>query len=131
MSVVALLGPARVPTLYKVHTPLAPCNAAAVGFAVQRLPSDPAGNFNLTLNGLVPGSAVQVQTAAGAAVLNFTSAGSSAVVPLTAYVTGSPLNDLRVKVRKGSAAPFYQPWSTEVTAQVGSSAIFVSQNPDE
>lgn len=46
------------------------------------------------------------------------------------YASGSPLNDLRIKVRKGSAAPYYRPYETQATAQVGSASIFVSQIPE-
>lgn len=100
-------------------------------YGVTREPTDAVGTFSLTLRNLVPGSAVQVQTAAGAPLYNATAAGTVLLVPLTAFAPGSALNDLQVKVRKGSAAPFYQPWSTQVQAEPGAASIFVSQTPDE
>lgn len=100
-------------------------------YGVTREPTDAVGAFALTLNNLVPGSAVQVQTAAGAPLYNATAAGSTLLVPLTAYAAGSPLNDLQIKVRKGSSAPYYQPWTTFVQAAPGAASIFVSQTPDE
>lgn len=87
--------------------------------------------YTLTLDNVAVGSLVHVETAAGAAVYSVTAVASTVVLPLQAYESGSPLNNLRVKVRKGSAAPFYQPWETLATAAPGSASIYVSQIPDE
>jgi hypothetical protein len=104
---------------------------AAAAFGVARLPTDPVGTFTLTLTNLVVGSAVQVETLAGAAVENRTASSGTEVFALSAYASGNPANNLRIKVRKGSAAPFYQPWETLATATPGSASIYVSQIPDE
>lgn len=106
-----------------------PAGNMAVGR--MRLASEPIGAFVLTLDNLVAGSAVQVQTLDGLPLFNGTAPGRSLVVPLQVYAAGSALNDLQVKVRKGSAAPFFQPWSTQVQAEPGDASIFVSQIPDE
>ena len=45
-------------------------------YGVTREPTDAVGTFSLTLRNLVPGSAVQVQTAAGAPLYNATAAGT-------------------------------------------------------
>lgn len=95
------------------------------------LPTDPVGTFTLTLTNLVAGSAVQVETLAGAPVENRTAGSGTEVFTLSAYASGNPANNLRIKVRKGSAAPFYQPWETLATATPGSASIYVSQIPDE
>jgi hypothetical protein len=97
----------------------------------QSLPTDPIGTYTLTLTNLAVGSAIQVESQSGVALYNGTAAGATMVVPLQTYAPGSPLNDLRIKVRKGSASPFYQPWQTQATAVKGSASIFVSQIPDE
>ena len=90
----------------------------------------PLGVYALTLTNLIPGSAVQVES--GSTVFHFsTAAGSTLLVNLNAYAEGSPLNNLTIKVRKGSAAPYYQPYRTETTAVVGSQAIYVSQIEDQ
>lgn len=60
MSAVTLLGPARVPTVYRRTSNLQACNAALVGYAPQRLPTDPIGSAVLTLTGLQPGSDIVV-----------------------------------------------------------------------
>lgn len=96
-----------------------------------RLPSDPIGVFALTLTNLVVGSAVHVESTSGVVLSSTVADADTAVIPLQAYAPGSPLNNLRIKVRKGSAAPFYQPWETLTTAVVGSQSIYVSQIPDE
>ena len=100
-------------------------------YARQRLSTDSIGTFTLTLTGLVIGSAIQIETQAGALVENRTAGATTEVFSVPAYVAGNASNDLRIKVRKGSAAPFYRPYETLATAFVGSASVFVSQIPDE
>lgn len=102
-----------------------------VAFSRQSLPTDPIGNFTLTLTNVVTGSAIQIESQDGTTTLhNSTASGSTVNITLQAYAAGSPLNDLRIKVRKGSAAPYYQPYETLTTAVVGAQSIYVSQIPD-
>lgn len=103
--------------------------AQSVQFQV--LPTDTIGTFTLTLTNVVTGSAIQIESQDGSTTLhNSTAAGSTVNITLQAYAAGSPLNDLRIKVRKGSAAPYYQPYETLTTAVVGAQSIYVSQIPD-
>ena len=105
--------------------------AFAVSSGVFAFPTDPIGNFALTLTNVVTGSAIQIESQDGTTTLhNSTAAGSTVNITLQAYTAGSPLNDLRIKVRKGSAAPYYQPYETLTTAVVGAQSIYVSQIPD-
>lgn len=105
--------------------------AFAVSSGVFAFPTDPIGNFALTLTNVVTGSAIQIESQDGSTTLhNSTAAGSTVNITLQAYAAGSPLNDLRIKVRKGSAAPYYQPYETLTTAVVGAQSIYVSQIPD-
>lgn len=97
----------------------------------QALPSDPQGSFSLTLSGLVVGSVIHVESTSGVSLSTRMAAAETEVLSLSAYAPGSPLNNLRIKVRKGSSAPFYQPWETLTTAIVGPQSIYVSQIPDE
>ena len=60
-----------------------------------------------------------------------TAAATSEAFSVPAYAIGSASNDLRIKVRKGTSAPFYIPYETLTTAAVGSGSIFVSQIQDE
>lgn len=131
MSAVPLIGPGATPTVYKRSSLLQGAHAAGVAYAVQRLPADPAGVFALTLRGVVVGSAIQIESQDGTPFSNSIAVSSTPAFLLTAYALGSPLNELRIKVRKGSASPFYRPFETETTAVVGTQTIFVSQIPDE
>ncbi|MBP7501168.1 MAG: hypothetical protein KA784_00110 [Aquabacterium sp.] len=100
--------------------------------ARQRLPTAPVGSFSLTLTNLVVGSVIQIEDQVGGTTrYNGTAASTSAVVSLSAYVSGSALNDLRIKVRKGSGAPYFKPYETLTTAFVGSQSIYVSQIQDD
>ena len=105
--------------------------AFSVSSGVFAFPTDPIGNFALTLTNVVTGSVIQIESQDGTTTLhNSTAAGSTVNITLQAYAAGSPLNDLRIKVRKGSAAPYYQPYETLTTAVVGAQSIYVSQIPD-
>lgn len=98
----------------------------------QPLPTDPIGTFALTLTNVVVGSAIQIEDQAGTTTLyNGTAATSTPLINLSAYAGGSGLNNLRIKVRKGSASPYYIPWETVTVAVVGSQTIYVAQIPDE
>lgn len=104
----------------------------AVARGRQRLPTDPIGNFVLTLTDVVVGSAIQIETQDGSSTLyNGIAATSSPTVNLSAYAPGSLFNSLRIKVRKGTSSPYYQPYETLTTAFVGAQSIYVSQIPDE
>lgn len=106
--------------------------AGGVPITRQSLPEDPIGTFILTLTNVVAGSTLRVESqAAGTSLYDGTAATSSPVITLSCYASGSPLNDLRIKVRKGTTSPFYQPYETLATAIVGAQSIFASQIPDE
>lgn len=114
--------------------PISRGNAVHLGlaaFGMARLPTDPIGTFSLMLTNLVVGSVIQVESLDGEVLLNTTADQSAKVFSLQVYAEGAPLNSLRIKVRKGSSSPFYQPWETLATAVVGSQTIYVSQIPDE
>lgn len=96
------------------------------------IPGDSLGTFTLTLTNVVSGSAARVESQSGGTTLySGTAAGSTLVISLAAYAPGDALNDLRIKVRKGTSSPYYQPYETLTTAFVGSQSIYVSQIPDE
>lgn len=101
------------------------------GFAVAALPTDPIGAFALTLTNLVIGSALQVESSDGQTLFFGTVSSADTTVPLQTYAAGSPLNSLTIKVRKGSEAPYYQPFRTQTTAIVGAQSIYVSQIEDQ
>lgn len=96
-----------------------------------RLSTESIGNFTLTLTNVVIGSAIRVETQAGTLVEYRVADDTTEVFTIPAYAVGSAANDLRIKVRKGTAAPFYVPYETLTTAFVGSGSIYVSQILDQ
>ena len=70
------------------------------------LPDDALGFFSLTLQNVVIGSSIQIETQDGSSTLyNGIAASSSPTVNLSAYAPGSAYNSLRIKVRKGTTSP--------------------------
>lgn len=99
--------------------------------AIQRLPTEPIGSFALTLINLVVGSAIQIERVSTGAVVEYRTAGTATeVFTVDAYSPGNALNDLRIKVRKGTTAPKYKPFETLATAAVGSQSVYIAQIPD-
>lgn len=97
----------------------------------QLRPTDPIGTFELTLTNVVIGSRVHVEKQSdGTSYYDQVAAATTVVINLSAYAPGSANNDLRIKVRKGSAATYYKPYETLATAIVGEQSIYVSQIPD-
>ena len=117
-----------------VHLPApgsSPVQPGAV-FGMIRLPTDPVGTHVLTLTNVVVGSRVHIESQDGATVHYDALAAATTVTPtISVYSGGNPKNDWRIRIRKGSAVPYYQPYETLMTATAGSSSIFVSQVADE
>jgi len=100
--------------------------------ARQVLPTDSIGNYALTLTNVVIGSVYDIEAlSTGALIASGTATGSSVNISIPVYTNGDPKNSLRIKLRKASAAPFYQPFETQATALVGAQSIFVNQLTDE
>lgn len=98
----------------------------------QTFPTDPVGNMSLTLQNLVVGSIYDIEVfSTGAQIVSGTA--SAATVPMTVpvYLSGDPKNSLRIKVRKASGSPYYQPYETQAVAAVGAQSIFINQLSDE
>lgn len=104
---------------------------AAFGVFFAPIPGDSIGAFSLTLENVVVGSAIRVESLAGTTLYSGTATLSTVVISLAAYAPGDALNDLRIKVRKGTSSPYYQPFETLASAFVGAQSIYVSQIPDE
>lgn len=102
-------------------------NKHQVALSKQRLSTDSIGTYTLTLTNVVIDSVIRVETQAGSTVENRTAASTTEVFSVPAYVAGNASNDLRIKVRKGTASTFYKPYETLATAVVGSNSIYVSQ----
>ena len=126
---------AGIPTPHLQMFPIGRGNVvdmAAFAIGVCRLATDPIGNFTLTLNNVVIGSRIHIETQGDGTTLHDSVADSAdETIVLSAYANGSPYNDLRIKVRKASESPTYKPYETLATAIAGSASIYVSQIPDE
>lgn len=106
-------------------------SAGGLALGAARLPTDPIGTTTVTFDGVVAGSALQIESQVGATIIhNSIAPGGSFNLVLPVYASGSPLNAWRIKVRKGTSAPYYQPYETLMTATVGSSSIYINQLPD-
>ena len=104
----------------------------ALVYSRSLLPTDPAGTYSLHLQNIVPGSRYRVETLSQGVTLSEGVADSSSVIlTLQLYATGSPYNDLRIKVRNASGVPAYKPFQSQAVAQLGTVTIFVFQEPDE
>lgn len=127
-----LMQTLRVVTVGSGNISLQPVVLGNRLFGTQRLPSDPIGTFALTLSNVVVGSRVHVEKSSdGTAYHDSVAANSVVVINLSAYAPGSANNDLKIKVRKATGTPNYQPYETQATALAGAGGVFVSQVLDE
>jgi hypothetical protein len=102
------------------------------GWGRARLPTETIGNFTLTLTNVVVGSICETEVAStGTQIAIQTAATSTVVITIPVYNSGDAKNSIRIKVRKASASPFYQPYETQTTASISSVSIFVNQLSDE
>jgi hypothetical protein len=83
----------------------------------------------LTLTNVVVGSRVLVRDQADTTT-HYDQIAASSTVEITVTVYGDSRDNWRIKIRKASAAPFYQPFETLMTATAGSSSLYVNQLPD-
>lgn len=96
--------------------------------AQQVRPTDPQGSMVLTLTNVVVGSRYRVEDAtSGALVAEGTAAASSVALTLDYYL---PNQTVKIKVRKGTAAPKYQPFDTLAVIGSADQAIYVAQVAD-
>lgn len=96
-----------------------------------RLPTESVGSCQLTIDNIVVGSRYRVEVAStGALVAEGDATASTVVLNVPLYPTGNSSNTLRVKVRKGTTAPKYQPFQTQVIANAAGVTAYISQVPD-
>ena len=107
-----------------------PCGPLA--YSEQVLPTDSMGVMTLTLNNVVIGSTYEVEVAStGALVTSGTAAAATVALNIPVYSAGDVQNAVRIKLRKASAAPYYQPYETQALGALGAQSIFVNQLTDE
>ena len=112
---------------------VSPVMSSGTSFGLCRFASDPVGIFTLRFRNLVEGSRVRTEVASTGETLDEFVATADAAQDhtLSLYASGSPRNDLRIKVRKASESPAYRPFESQAVAQNGVVTIFVFQEPDE
>lgn len=102
----------------------------AASLGLLRLPTDPIGSTTVTLTNLISGSAIRIEEADGTLREYREADATSEEFTLQVYSVGSAKNDLVIKVRKGTAAPKYLPYTTYMTAAVGAQSVYISQVAD-
>lgn len=82
-------------------------------------------NVSITIEGLVAGSALRVERVSDNALMFENASTSTSEVVSVAGGT-----NYRIKVRKGTSAPKYQPFATQTGTLSGDTTVFVQQIPD-
>lgn len=101
------------------------------GSAEQLLPTDPLGLTTVRLTNVVVGSRYRVEVdSTGALIAEGVAAASTVELTVSYYGSGSLNNNIRVKVRKGTSAPKYQPFQTLATLSAAAVTVYVAQVPD-
>lgn len=96
-----------------------------------RLSTDQIGTHTLTLTNVVVDSRILIIWTSNATVVyNNLAAASTVVISIPVYGAGQPGNDLTIRIRKATNAPYYQPYETQFTAYQGASTIYISQALD-
>lgn len=98
-----------------------------LNFGQTRLAGEALFNVTLALSNVVTGSAWRVEETDGTLIDSGTAAASTVNVSVPYY--GSDRN-VTVKVRKGTAAPKYQPFQTSASITASGASTFVSQVAD-
>lgn len=83
----------------------------------------------LTLTNVVVGSRVFIRDQANTTT-HYDQIAAGPTVEITVTVYGDSRDNWRIKIRKASAAPYYQAYETLMTAAAGSSSIYVNQLPN-
>lgn len=124
-----------IATAVVCNEPVKFCHLTTIGhrtYSVQKASTDAIGTFTLTLTNVVVGSRVHIEKASdGTAYYDGVAGASTVVLSLSAYVSGSVNNDLKIKVRNASGTPTYKPFETQAVAIVGAGSVYVSQILDE
>jgi formylmethanofuran dehydrogenase subunit D len=133
MALFPVLGP--LPWLQHVvgypatRGPMVP--AASCIVAKQRLSTDSIGNCDIRIKNAVTSSRYRIEIASdGTLVVEGTVASQDFNVSVPYYPAGNSNNSLVVKVRKGTSAPKYQPFETQVEAGAAGALAYIAQVPD-
>ncbi len=96
-----------------------------------RLATDSIGTCDIRIQNAVTGSRYRIEVSStGTLVAEGDVASNDFSVNVPLYPPGNAANTLKVKIRKGTTAPKYQPFETQVTAVSAGALAYVSQVPD-
>lgn len=114
-------------------------------YGQHRLPNDASGTCTLRLKNAISGSeyGIFVYGTNAEATLNGTPSGVGQItggspgdvisnfdIPLDYYPTGHANNTIRIRVRRGTSTPKYQPFETQALLQSGNVVSYIAQIPD-
>lgn len=105
-------------------------------YSIEKLPTDSVGTTVLTLTNVVVGSRYRVEVASTGALAEPTAnatgvaAAPTIDISLSRYAVGNANNDLRIKVRKASSAPLYQPYETQASLSGDALSVYIAQQED-
>lgn len=103
----------------------------SVTYGRSRLPTDSLGMCGIRIRNAVTNSRYRIEVAStGALVAEGSVASDDFTVNVPYYATGDAKNSMSLKVRKGTTAPKYQPFQTQVEAGPAGALAFISQIPD-
>lgn len=86
-------------------------------------------SHTLTLTNVAVGSRVFIRDQANTTT-HYDQIAASSTVEITVTIYGDARDNWRIKIRKASAAPYYQSYETLMTATAGNSSIYVNQLPN-
>jgi hypothetical protein len=96
-----------------------------------RLASEPIGAADATLLNVVVGSIWRIEDATtGATIATGTASASTVITSVSVFSGGG--DTLKLKVRKATSAPYYQPFDTQLIVFAGvPQSVFVNQVRDD
>mgnify|MGYP001765480842 CR=1 FL=1 len=95
---------------------------------VFRFSTDAIGTCVVRLQNIVAGSRYRIEVATtGATIADGVAASTTEDVTIDRYASGDAKNDLKIKIRRSSSAPKYQPFETQAQAAAGTVLVWVSQ----
>lgn len=140
MSSITVLN-SNFPSTFTYGTDLGPQVYGTQSLGESRLPTEPLGSFVLQVQNIVAGSeygifvsSTNAQATGVSSALNVVPGvdGTFVTMNLTLdyFSTGNALNNLKIRVRRGTSSQKYLPFETFATAGPGTVPVYVIQVPD-
>lgn len=140
MSSLALISPIGLVIAAYDSDDLGIKPVAGALFGRQRLDTEAVGSFTLTIKNAVVGSRYRISRSGDNSLATPTGSAEGTVpgvsglvdvsITLDYYAPGNANNDLKIDVRKATAAPKYKPFQTFATAASGTVLAYCAQESD-